>query len=78
VGIADFTAFSKKLACMEKESSAHIICDCMALFIRRNRLVGMYVVPWETTAALNPKKNSGIYTVHWTSGGSLSHERVVQ
>jgi len=41
---------------MEEESSAHIICDCMALSIRRNRLLGMYVVPRETIAALNPNK----------------------
>jgi len=42
---------------MEEESSAHIICDCMVLSIRRNRLLGMYVVPQETIAALNPNKN---------------------
>jgi len=38
------------------ESSAHIICDCMALAIKRNRLLGMYVVPRETIAAQNPNK----------------------
>jgi len=41
---------------MEEESSAHIICDCMALSIRRNTLLGTYVVPRETIAALNPNK----------------------
>jgi len=41
---------------MEEESSAHIIYDCMALSIRRNRLLGMYVVPRETIAALNINK----------------------
>jgi len=44
---------------MEEESSAHIICDdmiCMALSIRRKRLLGMYVVPRETIAALAPNK----------------------
>jgi len=40
---------------MEEESSAHIICDCMALSIR-NRFLGMYVVPRETIAAQNPNK----------------------
>jgi len=42
---------------MKMENSALIyICDCMALSIRRNRLLGTYVVPRETIAALNPNK----------------------
>jgi len=54
IGIADSELC--RFCCMEEESSAHIICDCVALSIRRNRLLGMYVVPRETIAALNPNK----------------------
>jgi len=72
IGIADSELC--RFCCMEED----IICDCMALSISRNRLLGMYVVPLEIIAARKPKKNAGIYTVHWTSGGSLSHEGVVR
>jgi len=60
IGIADSELC--RFCCMKKESSAHIICDCMALSIRRNRLLGMYVVPRETIAALNPIKFWHLYS----------------